>query len=81
MPALTLIAGPLIEANLGDRLLITVRNFMPNATAIHWHGQPQNGTNFMVCEALRAKAVADTPPGWHGGHHAVPDCARPLLYV
>ena len=54
MPALTLIAGPLIEANLGDRLLITVRNFMPNATAIHWHGQPQNGTNFMVCEALRA---------------------------
>ncbi|EXJ58514.1 hypothetical protein A1O7_05940 [Cladophialophora yegresii CBS 114405] len=39
--------GPLIRANMGDRLIINVQNNLPNGTAIHWHGLFQNGTNWM----------------------------------
>lgn len=39
--------GPLIEANLGDTVEVRVTNHMSNITAIHWHGQPQIGTNHM----------------------------------
>ena len=39
--------GPLIEANLGDTISVRVINRMSNVTAIHWHGQPQNGSNHM----------------------------------
>src|SRR5271170_2652318 len=35
--------GPVIEANEGDRLVIQVNNFMTLPSAIHWHGQYQNG--------------------------------------
>ncbi|EKM52892.1 uncharacterized protein PHACADRAFT_261563 [Phanerochaete carnosa HHB-10118-sp] len=38
--------GPTIEANQGDRLIIKVTNQMSNKTSIHWHGIPQNGTNY-----------------------------------
>jgi len=37
--------GPVIEANEGDRLVIQVNNFMTLPSAIHWHGQYQNGTS------------------------------------
>jgi FtsP/CotA-like multicopper oxidase with cupredoxin domain len=38
--------GPLIEANWGDTLEITVSNLLTdNATTIHWHGIRQIGTN------------------------------------
>jgi hypothetical protein len=36
--------GPVIEANEGDRLVVQVNNFMAIPSAIHWHGQYQNGT-------------------------------------
>ncbi|KAI1375666.1 putative multicopper oxidase [Hypoxylon crocopeplum] len=39
--------GPLIEVNEGDVLEVNVRNLASNATAIHWHGIFQNGTNWM----------------------------------
>ena len=39
--------GPVLEANLGDRLIINVFNNLTNETAVHWHGQYQRGTNFM----------------------------------
>ena len=39
--------GPLVEANLGDTVEVTVRNHLSDITSIHWHGQPQNGTNHM----------------------------------
>lgn len=48
-PALAIngqIPGPLIEANEGDRLEITVTNQMDIALTIHWHGLYQNGTNW-----------------------------------
>ena len=39
--------GPLIECNDGDRLVIDVENHGVNATAFHWHGLFQNGSNWM----------------------------------
>ena len=30
--------GPLIRANVGDELAVTVRNRLSNATSVHWHG-------------------------------------------
>jgi iron transport multicopper oxidase len=35
--------GPAIEANEGDRLVVHVNNLMTIPSAIHWHGQYQNG--------------------------------------
>jgi len=40
------IPGPLIEANEGDRLEITVLNYMDIGLTIHWHGLYQNGSNW-----------------------------------
>ncbi|KAK1716255.1 multicopper oxidase [Colletotrichum lupini] len=39
--------GPLIECNEGDTIVVHVRNEAANATAIHFHGMYQNGTNSM----------------------------------
>jgi FtsP/CotA-like multicopper oxidase with cupredoxin domain len=30
--------GPLIELNVGDRLIVHFTNNLPEATTIHWHG-------------------------------------------
>lgn len=40
------IPGPLIEANEGDRLEITVINQMSVPLTMHWHGLYQNGSNW-----------------------------------
>ncbi|RDA94168.1 hypothetical protein CP533_6630 [Ophiocordyceps camponoti-saundersi (nom. inval.)] len=39
--------GPLVECNEGDTLVIHVDNRASAATAIHFHGLFQNGSNFM----------------------------------
>jgi FtsP/CotA-like multicopper oxidase with cupredoxin domain len=39
--------GPMIECNEGDTLVIDIDNQSVNATAMHFHGIFQNGTNFM----------------------------------
>ncbi|KAJ3520015.1 hypothetical protein NM208_g13896 [Fusarium decemcellulare] len=39
--------GPLVECNEGDTVIVHVMNKAPNATAIHFHGMFQNGTNNM----------------------------------
>ena len=39
--------GPLIECNQDDEIWVHVYNRATNATAIHWHGLYQNGTNWM----------------------------------
>ncbi|KAI1467534.1 putative multicopper oxidase [Daldinia caldariorum] len=39
--------GPLVEVNEGDVIEVNVHNNASNATAIHWHGIFQNGTNWM----------------------------------
>jgi len=32
------IPGPLIDAKVGDRLIVHLKNSLPETTAIHWHG-------------------------------------------
>ncbi|KAM0431334.1 hypothetical protein ACHAPT_005308 [Fusarium lateritium] len=39
--------GPLVECNEGDTIIVHIINQAPNATAIHFHGMFQNGTNNM----------------------------------
>ncbi|EST05673.1 Multicopper oxidase, type 3 [Kalmanozyma brasiliensis GHG001] len=39
--------GPLIEGNIGDRIIVHIQNEMPVPTTIHWHGQYQRGSNEM----------------------------------
>ncbi|KAF5550364.1 laccase precursor [Fusarium phyllophilum] len=39
--------GPLVECNEGDTIIVHVENKAFNATAIHFHGMFQNGTNNM----------------------------------
>ena len=53
--------GPLIRANMGDRLVINVQNSLPNGTAIHWHGLFQNGTNWM--DGTSGITQCPIPPG------------------
>ncbi|KAJ3148332.1 hypothetical protein HDU86_007514 [Geranomyces michiganensis] len=43
----TLASDNLIEANLGDRIRVHVRNSLTVPTSIHWHGLFQNGSNTM----------------------------------
>lgn len=38
--------GPVLEANLGDQVIVNVYNNMTNETSIHWHALKQNGTNY-----------------------------------
>jgi FtsP/CotA-like multicopper oxidase with cupredoxin domain len=41
--------GPLIEANWGDWIQVTVHNALPDeGTSLHWHGLLQNGTQSVV---------------------------------
>lgn len=53
--------GPTIEINQGDRLIVNVQNNLPNATAIHWHGLFQNGTNFY--DGTEGITQCGIPPG------------------
>ncbi|KAG8220174.1 multi-copper oxidase laccase-like protein [Butyriboletus roseoflavus] len=53
--------GPLIEVNSGDELIVNVFNNLPNGTTIHWHGQLQNGTNYM--DGTSGITQCPIPPG------------------
>jgi len=57
------IPGPLIEANEGDRLEITVINQMNISLTMHWHGIYQNGTNWE--DGVTGVTQCPIPP--HGG--------------
>lgn len=53
--------GPILEANLGDEVVIHLTNALANSTTIHWHGMLQNGTIFMDgADAITQCAI---PPG------------------
>ncbi|WVQ72983.1 hypothetical protein IAR50_002546 [Cryptococcus sp. DSM 104548] len=39
--------GPLIEANTGDTIRVTVTNSLDEGQTIHWHGMIQNSTPYM----------------------------------
>lgn len=53
--------GPLIEANLGDEIVVHVFNRLNTSTAIHWHGQYQRGTNNM--DGTFGVTECGIPPG------------------
>ncbi|CAH7689888.1 multi-copper oxidase laccase-like protein [Phakopsora pachyrhizi] len=53
--------GPTIEFNQGDEVLVTVRNSLTRPTSIHWHGLPQNGTNFN--DGVVGVTECGIPPG------------------
>ncbi|KAK9331793.1 Cupredoxin [Lipomyces starkeyi] len=53
--------GPLIEANMGDRLIVNVQNNGVNMTTMHFHGLYQNGTNFM--DGTYQISQCGIPPG------------------
>jgi FtsP/CotA-like multicopper oxidase with cupredoxin domain len=54
--------GPLIEANTGDIVRVTVHNMMQDAsTSIHWHGIWQQNTSFM--DGVVGVSQCAIPPG------------------
>ncbi|TGJ83324.1 hypothetical protein E0Z10_g5455 [Xylaria hypoxylon] len=53
--------GPLIEINEGDVLIVNLVNKASNATALHWHGIFQNGTNWM--DGAAGVTQCPIPPG------------------
>jgi FtsP/CotA-like multicopper oxidase with cupredoxin domain len=54
--------GPLIEANWGDMIQVTVHNQLTDeGTALHWHGLRQNGTQFY--DGVPAVSQCPIPPG------------------
>lgn len=53
--------GPMIVCNEGDTIVVNVVNQARNATAIHWHGLFQNGTNFM--DGTVGATQCPIPPG------------------
>ncbi|KIJ37532.1 multicopper oxidase [Sphaerobolus stellatus SS14] len=53
--------GPTIEANQHDRLVVHVKNNLPETTSIHWHGLFQNGTNFY--DGTAGITECGIPPG------------------
>ncbi|KAF8557403.1 hypothetical protein OG21DRAFT_1505349 [Imleria badia] len=59
--------GPLVEVNSGDELIVNVFNKMLNGTTIHWHGQLQNGTNYM--DGTNGITQCPIPPGMNFTYH------------
>ncbi|KAL7422406.1 hypothetical protein Q5752_003052 [Cryptotrichosporon argae] len=53
--------GPLIEANVGDRIIVDVTNNIDEGQAIHWHGFLQNGTQYM--DGVPGVTQCLIPPG------------------
>ncbi|KAH8925866.1 multicopper oxidase [Atractiella rhizophila] len=39
--------GPLIEANVGDTIIVNITNTLSSSTSVHWHGMYQNSTPWM----------------------------------
>ncbi|TDZ24116.1 Laccase-1 [Colletotrichum orbiculare MAFF 240422] len=54
--------GPLIEANTGDTIRVTVNNHMPEeSTTIHWHGIDQRNSVWM--DGVHGVTQCAIPPG------------------
>jgi iron transport multicopper oxidase len=61
--------GPIVEANVGDRIVATVYNGLPNGTSVHWHGMRQVGSNFM--DGTASFSQCPIPPGWSGCYNFI----------
>jgi Multicopper oxidase len=55
--------GPLIECNIGDRIVVKVNNQLPDGqgTSIHWHGMFQTNTTWM--DGTVGVTQCPVPPG------------------
>ncbi|CAI4214194.1 unnamed protein product [Parascedosporium putredinis] len=55
--------APLIEANIGDVVRVTVRNSLPvgETTSVHWHGIDQRDSNWM--DGVRGVTQCGVPSG------------------
>ncbi|TXT06322.1 uncharacterized protein COLE_05653 [Cutaneotrichosporon oleaginosum] len=53
--------GPIIEAVMGDTMVIEVNNRIEEPTAIHWHGIHQNKTQYM--DGVPGFSQCSIPPG------------------
>uniref|UniRef100_A0A060T8I1 ARAD1D06952p n=1 Tax=Blastobotrys adeninivorans TaxID=409370 RepID=A0A060T8I1_BLAAD len=53
--------GPVIEANVGDRVVVHLFNNGSLPTTMHFHGLAQNGTNFM--DGVPGVTQCSIPPG------------------
>lgn len=53
--------GPVIEANMGDTIVVRVRNAMSNETSIHWHGMLMRGMPWM--DGTASITQCGIPPG------------------
>lgn len=74
--AVSSVPGPLIEAALGDRLVVHLRNELPEGTTLHWHGlrvpeamdgNPMNGGTIPSGESATVDFVL-RDPGLHWYH-------------
>lgn len=53
--------GPIVEANLGDQIVVHVYNNMTNQTSMHWHGMHLKGQNWM--DGTYSITQCGIPPG------------------
>lgn len=54
--------GPVVEANEGDTIRVTVHNNLEDeSTSLHWHGMQQNGTQNM--DGVPGFSQCPIPPG------------------
>ncbi|TPX39265.1 hypothetical protein SeMB42_g06387 [Synchytrium endobioticum] len=53
--------GPLIEANMGDRILVNLINKLDNGTSIHWHGIHHRNSVYM--DGTVGITQCPVPPG------------------
>ena len=53
--------GPTIRAMEGETITVRLRNTLPEATTMHWHGMHQRGTWFM--DGVQMISQAPVPPG------------------
>lgn len=68
--------GPVIEVNEGDRLVVQVNNFMTLPSAIHWHGQYQNGSPSPILPNGRNQLY-----GWDVRNHAMRHSTKYVIHV
>ena len=49
------IPGPIIEANVGDHVIVHLKNELPEPTTIHWHGVrvPARSDGYARCSGRR----------------------------
>ncbi len=56
------VPGPVLRARVGDTLQVTVLNFLPDATSVHWHGVDQRDLS-VYSDGVPMLTQYPIPPG------------------